>query len=202
MIRLIAYLCISIIKIIFSENMKNKEILSIQLLKRILIISLIIISPLFGANGPEGTIAWSMMIMTLLGGLALFLYGMNKMSDGMKKAAGDSMRKILAAITKNRLLGLIIGAFVTMVIQSSSATTVMLVSFVQAKLMTYVQSIGIILGANIGTTVTAQLIAFKFTDYALAMIAVGFILSVFAFHCKLFFTIFSTLLCIIPFDAI
>jgi len=120
------------------------------------------------------------MIMTLFGGLALFLYGMNKMSNGMKKAAGDSMRKILAAITKNRVLGVIIGAFVTMIIQSSSATTVMLVSFVQAKLMTYVQSIGIILGANIGTTVTAQIIAFKLTDYALAMIAVGFIMTLFS----------------------
>ena len=153
---------------------------STKLIKWILLISFLIINPVLASSSSDSAIAWSVMIMTLFGGLALFLYGMNKMSDGMKKVAGDSMRKILAAITKNRVLGLIIGAFVTMVIQSSSATTVMLVSFVQAKLMTYVQSIGIILGANIGTTVTAQLIAFKLTDYALAMIAVGFILTIFA----------------------
>ena len=155
--------------------MNYKKIISIIPIKWLLPVTFLIINPVFGANNPTKVIDWSLMIMTLFGGLALFLYGMNKMSDGMKKAAGDSMRKILAAITKNRVLGVIIGAFVTMVIQSSSATTVMLVSFVQAKLMTYVQSIGIILGANIGTTVTAQLIAFKLTDYALAMIAIGFI---------------------------
>ena len=160
--------------------MNYKKLLSFISFKLLLALSLIIISPVFAANNTKGAIDWTVMIMTLFGGLALFLYGMNKMSDGMKKAAGDSMRKILAAITKNRFLGLIIGAFVTMVIQSSSATTVMLVSFVQAKLMTYVQSIGIILGANIGTTVTAQLIAFKLTDYALAMIAVGFIMTLFS----------------------
>ncbi len=160
--------------------MNDNKVFSKKLPKQILLISSIIISPVFAANDPAGVIDWTVMIMTLFGGLALFLYGMNKMSGGMKKAAGDSMRKILAAITKNRVLGVIIGAFVTMVIQSSSATTVMLVSFVQAKLMTYVQSIGIILGANIGTTVTAQLIAFKLTDYALAMIAIGFILTLFS----------------------
>ncbi len=112
--------------------------------------------------------------MTLFGGLALFLYGMEKMSSGMKKAAGDQMRSILSALTNNRYMGLMVGAFVTMVIQSSSATTVMLVSFVQAGLMTFVQSLGVILGADIGTTVTAQLVAFKLTDYALLMIALGF----------------------------
>ncbi len=117
--------------------------------------------------------------MTLFGGLALFLYGMEKMSSGMKKAAGDKMRSILSALTNNRYMGLMVGAFVTMVIQSSSATTVMLVSFVQAGLMTFVQSLGVILGADIGTTVTAQLVAFKLTDYALLMIAIGFGLMMF-----------------------
>jgi len=117
--------------------------------------------------------------MTLFGGLALFLYGMEKMSSGMKKAAGDSMRSILSALTNNRYMGLLVGAFVTMVIQSSSATTVMLVSFVQAGLMTFVQSLGVILGADIGTTVTAQLVAFKLTDYALLMITIGFGLMMF-----------------------
>ena len=90
------------------------------------------------------------------------------------------MRSILAALTANRVIGLIVGAFVTMVIQSSSATTVMLVSFVQADLMTFAQSLGVILGADIGTTITAQLIAFKLTDYALLMIAIGFAFRMFA----------------------
>jgi len=142
--------------------------------------ALFLVSIVYGADKTSNTIAWSVMIMTLFGGLALFLYGMNKMSDGMKKAAGDRLRNVLSAITKTRILGVLVGAFVTMVIQSSSATTVMLVSFVQAQLMTFVQSIGVILGANIGTTVTAQLIAFKLTNYALAMIAIGFILTFFS----------------------
>jgi phosphate:Na+ symporter len=127
-----------------------------------------------------GDISWAFLVIGLLGGLALFLYGMEKMSEGMKKSAGNKMRSILAALTKNRVIGLLVGAFVTMVIQSSSATTVMLVSFVQAELMSFTQSLGVILGADIGTTITAQLIAFKLTDYALLMIAVGFGLRMFA----------------------
>ena len=123
---------------------------------------------------------WIFFLITgVLGGLGLFLIGMNMMSDGMKKAAGNKMRSILSTLTKNRVIGLMVGAVVTMIIQSSSATTVMLVSFVQAELMTFAQSLGVILGADIGTTVTAQLIAFKFTDYALLLIAVGFALKVF-----------------------
>ena len=98
----------------------------------------------------------------------------------MQKAAGNKMRSILAAVTRNRVVALIIGAIVTMVVQSSSATTVMLVSFVQAGLISCTQSLGVILGADIGTTITAQLIAFKVTDYALLMIAVGFSLRFFA----------------------
>ena len=135
---------------------------------------------LYAEGISTNAINWGFLTMGLFGGLSLFLYGMSKMSDGLKKAAGNQMRKILATLTKNRVVALFVGAFVTMVIQSSSATTVMLVSFVQAKLMTYVQSIGIILGANIGTTITAQLVAFKLTDYALLMIAVGFALTVFS----------------------
>ena len=134
---------------------------------------------LFGGNNSGDTIRWGLLIMGLFGGLSLFLYGMAKMSEGMKKAAGNRMRNILAMLTKNRIIGMVVGAFVTMVIQSSSATTVMLVSFVQAELMTYAQSIGIILGANIGTTITAQLVAFKLTDYALLLITVGFVMTMF-----------------------
>lgn len=113
------------------------------------------------------------LIVGLLGGLGMFLFGMEMMSEGMKKSAGDRMRSILAKLTNNRVIAVFVGAFVTMVIQSSSATTVMLVSFVQAQLMTFGQSLGIIIGADIGTTVTAQLIAFKLTDYALLMVAIG-----------------------------
>jgi len=120
------------------------------------------------------------MAMTLLGGLALFLYGMEKMSEGLKKTAGNKLRTILSALTNNKIIGLFVGAFVTMLIQSSSATTVMLVSFVQARLMTFVQSLGVILGANIGTTITAQLIALKLTDYALLMIGIGFLVRLFS----------------------
>ncbi len=114
------------------------------------------------------------LIIGLIGGLGLFLFGMGMMSEGMKKAAGRHLRSILSSLTNNRLVAVGVGTFVTMIIQSSSATTVMLVSFVQAQLMSFAQSLGIILGADIGTTITAQLIAFKLTDYALLMIGVGF----------------------------
>jgi phosphate:Na+ symporter len=118
---------------------------------------------------------WVMfMIFGLLGGLGLFLFGMDMMSSSMQRTAGSKMRSILGALTHNRFVGVAVGAFVTMVIQSSSATTVMLVSFVQAQLMTFARTLGVILGADIGTTITAQLIAFKLTDYALLMIALGF----------------------------
>ena len=140
----------------------------------------VILNMLASGSPKPGEISWAFLVIGLLGGLALFLYGMEKMSEGMKKSAGSKMRSILAALTKNRVIGLVVGAFVTMVIQSSSATTVMLVSFVQAELMSFAQSLGVILGADIGTTITAQLIAFKLTDYALLMIAAGFGLRMFA----------------------
>ena len=113
------------------------------------------------------------LIFGLLGGLGLFLFGMKIMSEGLQKIAGSRMRKILAALTNNRIVGTLVGIAVTAMIQSSSATTVMVVGFVNAGLMSLVQSIGIILGANIGTTVTAQLIAFKITKYALPAIGIG-----------------------------
>ena len=108
---------------------------------KLFLIILLSICPVF-ANGGDSIVHWGTMIMTLLGGLALFLYGMEKMSEGLKKSAGDKMRTILSTLTNNRFIGLTVGAFVTMMIQSSSATTVMLVSFVQAQLMTFVQSLG------------------------------------------------------------
>ena len=119
------------------------------------------------------------MIMTLLGGLAVFIYGMNLMSDGLQKAAGDKMRNILALLTSNPVFGVLAGALITAVLQSSSATTVMVIGFVSAGLMKLPQAISVILGANIGTTVTAQLIAFKIGDYAWIFVFVGFIMYFF-----------------------
>ncbi len=116
------------------------------------------------------------IVMYLFGGLALFLFGMDQMSDALKLVAGDGMKKVLARLTTNRFTGVIAGAFVTSVIQSSSITTVLTVGFISAGLMTLQQSIGVILGANIGTTVTAQIIAFKITQYALVMVTTGFVL--------------------------
>ncbi len=123
-----------------------------------------------------------LLIMGLLGGLGLFLYGMEMMSEGMKKSAGNKMRTILERLTTNRVIGLLVGALVTMTIQSSSATTVLLVSFVHAGLMQFIQALGVILGAGIGTTITAQLIAFKIADYALIMVALG--VSMYMFSSK------------------
>ena len=117
------------------------------------------------------------IIFGLLGGLALFLFGMNMMSDCLQKAAGDKMRKILALLTKNPVLGVLAGALTTAVLQSSSATTVMAIGFVSAGLMKLPQGISIILGANIGTTMTAQLLAFKISDYIFVIIFIGFIIS-------------------------
>lgn len=113
------------------------------------------------------------LVFGLLGGLGLFLFGMKIMSEGLQKIAGSRIRQILAALTNNRLVGTLVGIAVTAIIQSSSATTVMVVGFVNAGLMSLVQSIGIVLGANVGTTITAQLIAFKITKYALPAIGIG-----------------------------
>ena len=117
------------------------------------------------------------IVFGLLGGLAVFIYGMNLMSESLQKAAGEKMKSILALLTKNRIMGVIAGALVTAVLQSSSATTVMAIGFVSAGLMSLPQAISIIFGANIGTTMTAQIIAFKITDYIYAFIFVGFILT-------------------------
>lgn len=117
------------------------------------------------------------VIFGLIGGLALFLFGMNSMSEALQKAAGEKMKKILAALTKNPLLGALAGALVTAVLQSSSATTVMVIGFVSAGLMTLPQAIAVIFGANIGTTMTAQLMAFKISDYIYPILFLGFMLN-------------------------
>lgn len=113
----------------------------------------------------------------LIGGLALFLYGMNSMSDALQKAAGEGMKKILSFLTRNAVMGALAGALVTAVLQSSSATTVMVIGFVSAGLMSLPQAISVIFGANIGTTMTAQLMAFKISNYIYPIIFVGFLLN-------------------------
>ena len=140
--------------------------------------SFLLASSAAGSSGKD--ISWFLMVTSLFGGMGMFLYGMEMMSDGMKIAAGNKMRTVLEKLTSNRFLAVGVGAFVTMVIQSSSATTVMLVSFVNSGLLSFVQGLGVILGSNIGSTVTAQIVAFKVTDYALALIAVGAILALFS----------------------
>lgn len=112
-------------------------------------------------------------IIELLGGLGLFLYGMKLMGDGLENSAGDKLKKILEKVTSNPFMAVTVGAIVTAVVQSSSATTVMVVGFVNAGLMNLAQAAGVIMGANIGTTITAQLVAFKLTDYAPLFIAIG-----------------------------
>lgn len=113
------------------------------------------------------------ILLPVLGGLGLFLYGMNLMGVGLEKAAGDKMKRLIEVLTNNRVMGVLVGAGVTMIIQSSSATTVMVIGFVNAGLMTLPQAAGVIMGANLGTTVTAHLIAFNLTDYAPLAVAIG-----------------------------
>lgn len=119
------------------------------------------------------------IVTTILGGLALFIYGMNYMSDGLQKAAGKKMKNILALLTKNPVVGVLAGAIVTAVLQSSSATTVLIIGFVSAGLMELKQAISVVLGANVGTTITAQLIAFKIGDYAWMFVFIGFVMMFF-----------------------
>lgn len=112
-------------------------------------------------------------LFTLLGGLGLFLYGMDMMGKGLESAAGNRLKTILEKLTSNRLMGVLVGTLVTCVIQSSSATTVMVVGFVNAGLMNLSQAFGVILGANIGTTITAQIIAFDLSQWAPLFIIIG-----------------------------
>ena len=125
----------------------------------------------------QTTLDYGVIIMGLAGGLALFLFGMRNLTDSLKTVAGERMKQVLGKLTTNRFSGLLAGTLITAVIQSSSITTVLLVGFVSAGLMTLGQSVGVILGADIGTTITAQIIAFKVTRYALAIIAAGFLLE-------------------------
>jgi len=130
--------------------------------------------PVLAADGTDPSFAIGQMAMQVVGGLALFLFGIDQMTNSLKAVAGERMRIVLARLTSNRYMGALTGAFVTAIIQSSSVTTVLVVGFTSAGLMSFAQSIGVIMGANIGTTITAQIIAFKVTKAAFLMIAVGF----------------------------
>jgi phosphate:Na+ symporter len=130
--------------------------------------------PVLAADSAGQDIDWFKLGMGLLGGLAMFLFGMEQMSEGLKAAAGDKLRDVLSRLTRNRVMGAVTGAFVTAVLNSSSVTTVLVVGFISAGFMTLVQSVGVIMGANIGSTFTAQIVAFNVTQYALVMVAIGF----------------------------
>jgi len=125
------------------------------------------------------------IIFPLIGGLGLFLYGMNSLSSGLQKSSAEKLKKAIEKLTTNRVMGTAVGAVVTMVVQSSSVTTVMVVGLVNASLMTLPQSLSVILGANVGTTITAQIIAFKVTAFALPMIGVGAVLLMFVKKSKI-----------------
>ncbi len=131
----------------------------------------------FSQSLNEQSLDWFTMFMWLAGGLALFLFGMEQMVKGLLVVAGDKMKNMLGKLTTNRVMGAITGAGVTAVIQSSSVTSVLVVGFVSAGLMTVGQAAGVIMGANLGTTMTAQIVAFKVTHFALLMVAVGFIIQ-------------------------
>ncbi len=142
-----------------------------------LIIGLILVLFTHAAIAEEAVsqeVDWFYLVMALFGGLAMFLYGMEQMSDGLQSAAGDKLKDVLAGLTKNRFMGAITGAFVTAVLNSSSVTTVLVVGFISAGFMTLTQSVGVIMGANIGSTFTAQIVAFNVTQYALLLVAAGF----------------------------
>lgn len=138
---------------------------------------LLIGAPAFASNFKITADTWPHAIMGLLGGITFLLYGLDKMTSSFKSLAGERLKYILGTLTKNKISALMTGATVTAIVQSSAATTVMVVGFISAKLMTLPQSLGVILGADIGTTLTVQLIAFKLNQYALLFIILGFLIK-------------------------
>ena len=129
---------------------------------------------------PSDPLQIGALLTGLIGGLALFLYGMRKMTEALKTVAGNGMKNLLAKMTTNRFTSALAGIIITAIIQSSSVTTVLVVGFVSAGLLSMSQSIGVILGAAVGSTITAQIIAFKVTQYALALIGIGFLTELLA----------------------
>lgn len=141
-----------------------------------LLVGFVIVSTAFADQGAEAgnTIDWLQLAMGLFGGLAMFLAGLELLSEGLKLAAGNTLRTLLQKLTVNRFMGAVTGAVVTGILNSSSVTTVLVVGFVTAGVMTLSQSVGVIMGANIGSTVTAQLLAFNISAYSLIPVAAGF----------------------------
>jgi phosphate:Na+ symporter len=139
----------------------------------------VVFSTVFAQQGPAEVheVDWLQLGMGLFGGLALFLGGLDLLSEGLKKAAGNTLKNILQKLTVNRFMGATTGAFVTAVLNSSSVTTVLVVGFVTAGVMTLAQSVGVIMGANIGSTMTAQLLAFNLSAYSMILVAVGFFMN-------------------------
>jgi len=148
----------------------------VLLLSGVFLLSVFALPVLAEAEGGEDIIDWFTLGMGLFGGLAMFLFGMEQMSEGLKAAAGETLKDVLSRLTKNRFMGALTGAFVTAVLNSSSVTTVLVVGFISAGFMTLTQSVGVIMGANIGSTFTAQIVAFNVTQYALILVAIGFLM--------------------------
>ncbi len=160
----------------FLEHTKSRPIL-LHLVRSGLVAGLLVVAiTAFAADAIVETESpdWLQLSLGLFGGLALFLSGLQMLSEGMTKAAGDTMRVVLAKLTTNRFAGAVTGAFVTGVLNSSTVTTLLVVGFVSGGLMTLTQSVGVIMGANIGSTVTAQLLAFDLSAYSLGPVALGF----------------------------
>ncbi len=153
----------------------NKNMPAVMAAASMLLVFLVA-SSAWAGEAASKTPDWGLLAMELLGGLAIFLFGMEQMGDALKLVAGDKMKAVLQRLSSNRFAGVATGTVATAVVQSSSVTTVIVVGFISAGLMTLPQALGVILGANIGTTVTAQIVAFKVTQYALWMVAAGFAL--------------------------
>ena len=156
---------ISKVNTILTQHYHNYSMMILLVIIRLFGRKIYIMGELLNSPG------WQMFVY-LFSGLGLFLYGMNLMSEGLEKAAGNKLKAIVGKLTTNRYMGVAVGAFVTAIVQSSSASTVMVVGFVNAGIMNLTQAIGVIMGANIGTTMTSVLVALKLTD--LAPFAIGF----------------------------
>jgi len=148
----------------------------VLLVSGVFLLTVFAVPVLAEVEGGEDVIDWFTLGMGLFGGLAMFLFGMEQMSEGLKAAAGETLKDVLSRLTKNRFMGSLTGAFVTAILNSSSVTTVLVVGFISAGFMTLTQSVGVIMGANIGSTFTAQIVAFNITQYALILVAVGFLM--------------------------
>jgi phosphate:Na+ symporter len=156
----------------FLDNMLKRQMIGLFFL------TFVMMSYLYATQEAlDPSIEWFESSIGLFGGLALFLAGLDQLTEGLKMAAGDALKNVLQKLTTNRVMGVITGAFVTGILNSSSVTTVLVIGFVTVEIMTLQQSVAVIMGANIGSTVTAQLLAFNITKYALLPVAIGFFMT-------------------------